>query len=123
MFNILNRKNISTIFTPSTMSACVLWELGLLQLSGKEKLKVKDGCLLKHHLSFSFNLTPHVGKTCRNAQVHIFIFIFPELPLSLYLIGLHTVRISSIIGKGQIETMSFNRNRLEKTHPKGQRIQ
>lgn len=62
MSNILNRENISTIFTPSTMSACVRWELGLLQLSGKEKLKVKDGCLLKHHLSFSFNLTPHVGK-------------------------------------------------------------
>lgn len=45
-------KNISSIFTSSTMSACVC-ALQSVQLNGKEKLKVKDGLpagLAIHHL-------------------------------------------------------------------------
>lgn len=38
----------------------------------------------------------------------MFVFIIPELSLSLYLIGLHIVHNSLIIGKGQIKKMSFN---------------
>lgn len=53
MLNTLNRKNISTIFTSSTMSACVLCILGWLQLNGKEELKVKRRLhlhLILHHM-------------------------------------------------------------------------
>lgn len=107
MFKILNRRNISTIFTPSTVSACVLREMGLLQLSVKEKQRSKTGCLVKHHPSLSFNLIPHVGKPVGTLKFKYYTFIIPELPLSSYLIDLHVVHISLIIGKGQIKNDVF----------------
>lgn len=77
MFSTLNwKKKLSTIFTSSTMSACIQHKLGLLQLNGKEMLKVKDRepteitiyhlRLISHHMAM---------KTCLTAQVEIFIFI------------------------------------------------
>lgn len=54
MFKSLNRgKNISSIFTSSTVSACVLRTLQPLQLNSKEELKVNDRLpaeITIHHL-------------------------------------------------------------------------
>ena len=70
MFGTLNRMYISTRFTSSTMSAC------MLQLNGKEELKVKDRLPTEITIYHLHLISHHMAvKTCLTAQVEIFIFI------------------------------------------------